>query len=511
MKVCLLAAGKGTRNSSVRGLHKALLPLENKPAMSHIIDKIPASTDIIVAVGYKSNQIKTYFNEVYPDRNIIFVEVDNYDRQGSGPGYSLLCCESYLNEPFVFTSIDTIIEESYPYIECNYDWVGSSTIDKEESGKYCLIKKSNQGNTLYYGEGNLAYIGIAGVYNYEKFWKALRNQKLLKDEYQVINGFENLKLETIECTWYDIGNNDSYHKAKKVFNRDVVANKNNEALFIDNNKVVKFFDDTNRIKQRLDRVRYLPTTKINSINENMYSYEYVNGELLSNVYDERIIDSLFSYLSNNLYNHTGIKDDEFIKNCRLMYEGKTKIRLKPLVDSELDKIEYINGVKVDPIEKLIADIDFEEIYRLAIPVHFHGDLQPENIIYSNEKSFTLIDWRESFGSSIEYGDLYYDLSKLYHGLLINGGNILEGHYDYEVSFNCASVKFLIKNNLYELRNSLKNFCEYYDYSWKNVRLLGIIHYLNICNLYTEYNNNKYGNFLFLYGKYLLTKWRNNDT
>ena len=29
-KFCILAAGKGTRNTTVEGLHKALLPLENK-------------------------------------------------------------------------------------------------------------------------------------------------------------------------------------------------------------------------------------------------------------------------------------------------------------------------------------------------------------------------------------------------------------------------------------------------------------------------------------------------
>jgi hypothetical protein len=28
----------------------------------------------------------------------------------------------------------------------------------------------------------------------------------------------------------------------------------------------------------------------------------------------------------------------------------------------------------------------------------------------------LIDWRESFGDSLEIGDLYYDLGKLYHAL-----------------------------------------------------------------------------------------------
>ena len=193
-----------------------------------------------------------------------------------------------------------------------------------------------------------------------------------------------------------------------------------------------------------------------------------------------------------------------------MYEEKTKARLKPLFDTKLDRITYINGVSVKPIEKLIEEIDFKQIYDYSIPVHFHGDLQPENVIYNSEQSFSLIDWRESFGSSVEFGDLYYDLSKLYHGLLINGSNILKGHYDYEVVGDSASLKFLIKSNLYQLMSSLKNFCECNNYSWSNVTLLGVIHYLNICNLYTEYNNNKYGNFLFLYGKYLLTNWRNQN-
>ena len=33
-KFCILSAGKGTRNSNIVGLHKALLPLENKPVIS---------------------------------------------------------------------------------------------------------------------------------------------------------------------------------------------------------------------------------------------------------------------------------------------------------------------------------------------------------------------------------------------------------------------------------------------------------------------------------------------
>ena len=37
-------------------------------------------------------------------RDITFVEVKNYEGQGSGPGLSLLKCKDYLQTPFIFTS-----------------------------------------------------------------------------------------------------------------------------------------------------------------------------------------------------------------------------------------------------------------------------------------------------------------------------------------------------------------------------------------------------------------------
>ena len=38
-KFCIFAAGRGTRNNNIDGLHKALLPIENKPTISYIIEK----------------------------------------------------------------------------------------------------------------------------------------------------------------------------------------------------------------------------------------------------------------------------------------------------------------------------------------------------------------------------------------------------------------------------------------------------------------------------------------
>ena len=70
-KFCILAAGRGTRNNNIVGLHKALLPLENKPVISHIIDRLD-DVEIVIAVGYKSEQIKTYVNLVHSDKNITY-------------------------------------------------------------------------------------------------------------------------------------------------------------------------------------------------------------------------------------------------------------------------------------------------------------------------------------------------------------------------------------------------------------------------------------------------------
>jgi len=92
-KFCILCAGKGTRNNDVDGLHKALLPLENKPVISYLIDKLDPKVEIVIAVGYKSEQIKTYLDEVYSNRKITYVDVENYDGVGSGPGLSLLSCK----------------------------------------------------------------------------------------------------------------------------------------------------------------------------------------------------------------------------------------------------------------------------------------------------------------------------------------------------------------------------------------------------------------------------------
>jgi thiamine kinase-like enzyme len=238
----------------------------------------------------------------------------------------------------------------------------------------------------------------------------------------------------------------------------------------------------------------------------MYSYDYISGKLLSEIVDENILNSFFDFCQDNLFAFDLEKTKDFIKDCKYMYEDKTRERLKPMIGTKLDIIKKINGVEVEPIENLLNKIDWNKFYKNAIPSYFHGDLQPENIIYnSDDNKFTLIDWRERFGKSKKVGDIYYDLSKLYHALLINGNSILEGYYDCEINIDSALINFYSKSNLIYFMNIFKKFCIDNKYDWESVKLLGALHYLNICTLYDNFQDGKYGKFLFLYGKYLLTK------
>ena len=107
--LCILTAGKGERlNKYSTLINKALLPINKKAAISHIIDNFPNNIKIVIAVGHLGNQVKDFIKISYPKRDITFVKIKNYSGKKSGPGKSLLDCKKFLRKDFYFVSCDTI-------------------------------------------------------------------------------------------------------------------------------------------------------------------------------------------------------------------------------------------------------------------------------------------------------------------------------------------------------------------------------------------------------------------
>ena len=501
-KVCILAAGKGTRNSIYNGLHKALYPINNRAAISHILDNIPNDIEIVIAVGYLADQIKTYLDFAHSDKKITYVEVNNYDGQGSGPGYSLYCCKKELQCPFIWTAADTLLfgtKFSFP----NVNWVGYKTIAAKQDDKYCCVSEAGK---LFYTINEYQYvdvfIGTAGVYDYNTFWETMQSHinESINNEIQVLNGFNGLEeIQKIPFdNWIDIGKDSKY---LEIENNYIVQQKDNQALFIEKPNVIKFFSsvDIDKIVKRYEM--FLPN--VVKINNNMLGYKYIEGSLLSEENNINIFNKFIHHLikRNNNYKPKVDLRSAYTESIS-MYKEKTYERIVKFIDSDLDKITKINGISVANIKETLNLVDWEKLFSSYKAVYFHGDLQPENIVLTNNDEFYYLDPRQDFGGNLIFGDLYYELGKIEHALIINGENVNKNLYSVNINNNIANLKFHLKNNLLHSRAILETACKCHDLDFDIVKLISALQFLNIAPLYTK--NLKYQTFLFLLGKLRLT-------
>ena len=65
----------------------------------------------------------------------------------------------------------------------------------------------------------------------------------------------------------------------------------------------------------------------------------------------------------------------------------------------------------------------------------------ENILLSETGDFYLLDWRQDFGGNTEYGDLYYDLAKLDHALLLSGKIVRKNLYGCDIKDKDIKINY----------------------------------------------------------------------
>ena len=281
--------------------------------------------------------------------------------------------------------------------------------------------------------------------------------------------------------WFDTGNKESYKIVceyfKPIYN---VLEKDYESICFFEDKVIKFINDPEINKKRIERGNnlYPIAPKILAYSDNFISMEKIKGPLLAKHYSHGEIKNLLKWATHNLWINEDI-NKSYLINSKNFYITKTLNRIQRL-DILNDEYNIINGLYTDSAINMINNLNYTLLTTDTFTT-FHGDFILDNII-KVEDGYKLLDWRHEFDTQLIYGDKYYDLAKLRHNIIFNHENITNNLYFIE--YNNEEVIFLKNHGIVLTHNSIDELYKLLD---KVIYLLEKIININ----YIEYKITNY--------------------
>lgn len=515
-RVCIPTAGIGSRLGPLtRYLNKSLVSVANRPLLSHLIEQFPEDVEFVIALGHKGYLVRQFLELAYPHHRFFFAEVNPFEGPGSGLGLSLLACKSYLQQPFLFISCDTLIKGSVP--KPDHNWIGYAEHDDLHFYRTLALKANRVEAICEKGEGEIGshqpYIGFAGIYEYSKFWDAMvkgGDEAIQMGETYGLRKILNETTQAYAFKWYDAGHLEALYRVREVMkekNAPNILEKINENIWFVKDHVIKFCDDTKFISHRVKRSKELSgfIPEITDYKSHMYRYSLAEGQILSEVISlplfKKLLDHCQFFWKPATLDQTDNKT--FYKTCLCFYKDKTLERIEQFYKNfhHRDSDETINGTAIPTLSDLLDQLDWPSLAR-GLPGRFHGDFHFENILWSeNQQRFTFLDWRQNFGGNLTIGDIYYDFAKLLHGLIISHKIIAKELF---------WIRWVEKEIFYDFyRTQTLLDCEQYFIFWlekkgydiKKVKILTALIYLNIAALH----HHPYSLLLFALGKAMLFK------
>lgn len=511
MKVLITTSGIGSRLGNLtKFTNKALVRVGRRPAISYIMDEYPSDTEFVVTLGHYGDHVRQYLSIAHPDRDIRYAEVDVYEGEGSSLLRSIRCAKDALEgQPFVFHACDTIVRYGSvsPSVECN--WLGGHR--SGGSSHYRTFNASGGRVTRLNEKGektsDFDYIGICGIKDVGRFWTltdAILSKGGCPSDYDPIVAMlsEGLSFDARSFReWNDIGNIDSLKAARQATHDPLdLLDKDDESIFMLRGMVVKFFHSKKVCANRVQRAKQLgaKVPRILASTDNFYAYEYADGEVLSKTITPIQLRSLLSWASSHLW--FPIADDgSYRRRCLDFYRDKTVERVRRFCHANgiQDMAETINGESVPPLSEMLKSVRFDELHAAA-PTDFHGDFILENIL-GTKRGFTLLDWRQDFGGSIDMGDPHYDLAKLNHNLTLDHRSVHRNLYSCIRGEDGVRCEIMVPSIHADCREVLARYCAENGIDYRKIEVLTALVWLNMSPLH-EHPLDK---FLFYFGKYKL--------
>ena len=504
LTVLILAAGYGRRMGPFsRMVPKALIPYDNKPLISHIMDKFDLSTRFVVACGHMGQYIKDYVSAVHKNKDVVFVDIDNYAEGDTGPATTIQMCEKYLRGGFMWISCDTLFEFDYKD-KLDHNWIGVHPVDSNISQDYCWVERdgehiTNVENKVASKSAVDAFVGLM----YAKDDEYLDNLKRrsAKETYEGFAGLD-LKAHTIR-SWKDFGTYEKWEELSADLT-DVSFPKPNELFYNDNGKIIKFWTEPKQAEMRVKRANCNPEAMPKNVEQsgNFLIHDFADGDIVYNQYTPEVYERMLDWCEKTLWKPApdDITSEERYNTCWKFYHDKTMERVEMFRVKYADWSEpcVVNGKEVLSIDQYLEKIDWEWLCRENSWKFVHGDLHFDNTIYERRQvirpidvvhlyeherdRFTAIDWRTDFGGGL-YGDQYYDLGKMLGGLHQSYKDIKHDKYSYHEKDDYATLECPSITNVKHYEDMLYSWVQKNGLNWKKVKMLVPIIYLNMSPLH----------------------------
>jgi choline kinase len=237
----VLAAGQGTRISSVTSEPKCLLEVAGTPLLGHHLDHLEALgfTDVAVVVGYRKNLVEAYLSARPTAMQVRLVENKWYTEYGNG--YSLVAGLERITGPCIVIDGDLVYELGVLERFLNDEpadsvLVGAGSVDDIECAKVILDPHSSVAAVIdkrpltpaeaeaflgeaigvlqFTEEGRAALVGRAAEFfaireNLPKNWEHLLNF-ILPEQVLEARYFDDGK-------WIEIDTPEDYARAQEMF------------------------------------------------------------------------------------------------------------------------------------------------------------------------------------------------------------------------------------------------------------------------------------------------------
>lgn len=484
--VIIPTAGLGSRLGLLsKQLNKSLIPYLDKPVIAHIIEQFPIDTRFIIPVGYKADQVKDFCRLAYSDRNIEFIEIDDYTSPNSGPGYTVSKCLDSINEPFWYIPCDTYLNESIIDRDLSEDVYFTKQVSEELTYLYTMFNIVDNRiveMTFKQAKPN-SWVAFTGVMHIQD-WKSFKNRLLALDNPEIIWTIKmNSRIESLD-TWLDFGNIEIYRDALNK-SQKYDFTKTDEVTYICNNKVAKWWADESIPKKKynkaLSNLSIFPPNCL--CKRNWMVYDYVPGTVVYNYHNPTVLTDMLNWLDKKVWIKSNI---DISKNALEFYKTKTINRINNFLAKypNIQEVDTIDGIAVKSWNYYLDHIDWNLLTQINLPGFAHGDLQFDNIIIDNTGKFYVIDWRHEFAGLVEVGDIYYDLAKLTGGFIINYSQIKQNDFNIEINNRAVTLDIPSIENNREYIDIVKKFVENKGWSYNKVALLIPIIFWNMAPLHT---------------------------